>query len=166
MISMISCFAQKKEVPAIIDEDGNLIGIAHKNDFLQEPYASWFSSNYDEYNTNTETINKLKPLLKDVTIKTFMGTWCGDSKDQTPPFYKILEQADFNFKNLELITVDREKSTPKNLQEGFNIEYVPTFIFYKNGKEIGRVVESPMITLEADFLKIISGEPYKHAYED
>jgi len=95
-----------------------------------------------------------------------MGTWCGDSKEQTPIFYKILDAANFNYNNLQLIAVNRGKSTPDNLQEGLNIERVPTFIFYKKGKEIGRFVEFPQETVEADMLKIVSGEPYKHSYEN
>jgi thiol-disulfide isomerase/thioredoxin len=163
---MISCTAQKKETSAIKDKEGNLIGIAHKKDFLQEPYLSWFSSNYDEYKTDISIINNLMPFLENVTVKAFMGTWCEDSQQQTPAFYKILDQAGFDYKNLELITVDREKTTPDNLQEGFSIEYVPTFIFYKNGTEMGRFVEYPRETVEADMLKIVSEETYKHAYED
>ena len=72
----------------------------------------------------------------------------------------------FNYKNLELVAVDRSKKTPDNLQEGFNIIRVPTFIFYKNGEEIGRFVEYPRETVEEDILKIVSGEPYKHSYEE
>jgi len=166
LITTFSCTAQKKEATAIKDASGNLVGIANKDSFLQEPFNEWFTFNYDEYSTEKETINKLKPLLKKVTIKAFMGTWCGDSKEQTPVFYKILDEASFNSNNLEMITVNRSKATPNNLQEGFNIERVPTFIFYKNGKEIGRFVEYPRETVEADILKIVSGEPYKHSYEN
>jgi hypothetical protein len=32
---------------------------------------------------------------------------------------------------------------------------VPTIIFYENGKELGRIVESPEKTLETDILKIL-----------
>ena len=95
-----------------------------------------------------------------------MGTWCGDSQEQTPVFYKILDAADFNYKNLQMVSVDRSKKTPDNLQEGFNIIRVPTFIFYKKGKEIGRFVEYPRESVEADMLKIVSGAAYKHSYED
>ncbi len=165
IIVTVSCTAQKKEVTAVKNEAGNLVGIANKESFLQEPFNAWFSPNYDEYSSNKEVIEKLKPLLKGVNIKAFMGTWCGDSKEQTPAFYKILDEADFNYNNLELITVNRSKETPNNLQEGFNIDRVPTFIFYKEGKEIGRFVEYPRETVEADILKIVSGEPYKHSYE-
>ena len=95
-----------------------------------------------------------------------MGTWCGDSKRETPRFYKIMEDANFVFyKNFKLVTVNRKKKTPDNLQEGLNILRVPTFIFYKNGKEIGRYVEYPRETMEKDILKIVTQKEYKHSYE-
>ena len=78
--------------------------------------------------------------------------------------YKILEMANFDFDNLTLITVNREKKTPKNLQQGLDIERVPTFIFYKEGEEIGRYVEYAVASLEEDMLKIVSGQAYEHAY--
>jgi thiol-disulfide isomerase/thioredoxin len=165
ILSIVSCSARKKEVTTTIDQTGNLIGIANKESFLTEPYNAWFTPNYTTYETNKEVMEKLKPLLKEVTIKGFMGTWCGDSKEQTPILYKILDEAGFNYDHLELITVNRSKSTPDNLQEGFNIERVPTFIMYKNDKEIGRFVEYPRESVEADLLKIVSGQPYKHSYE-
>jgi len=166
LLATIGCTAQKKESTAIIDEAGNLVGVANKDNFLEEPFKDWFTFNYDEYKTDKEIITKLKPHLKNISIKAFMGTWCGDSKEQTPVFYKILDEVGYNYENLELITLNRSKATPDNLQEGFNIERVPTFIFYKNEKEIGRFVEYPRETVEADMLKIVSGEPYKHSYED
>jgi thioredoxin-related protein len=64
-----------------------------------------------------------------------------------------------------MIVLNRAKETPNNLQEGYNITNVPTFIFYKKGKEIGRFVEFPRETLEKGILKIVSGKPYKHSYK-
>lgn len=161
----MSCSAQKNVITAEKDETGNLVGVANKESFLAVPFNAWFTPNYAAYETDKEIIEKLKPLLKDIKITVFMGTWCGDSQEQTPVFYKILDEADFNYDQLRLITVNRSKSTPDNLQKGFNIERVPTFIIYKNDKEIGRFVEYPRETVEADILKIVSGQPYKHSYE-
>ena len=149
-----------------LDANGNLIGITAKSNFLVAPFNDWFNFNYENYELNTETIAMLKPLLKNVTIKAFMGTWCGDSQEQTPVFYKILDASDFQYQNLEMVAVDRTKKTPDNLQEGLNIFRVPTFIFYKNGTEIGRFVEYPRESVEEDMLKIVSGEAYKHSYEN
>ena len=162
---IISCASVPKK-PASKDKDGNLIGVATKKDFQQEPYGSeWFNDFYSYYETDKDIIDQLKPYLKDLQIKAFMGTWCGDSKRETPHFYKILELANFNFNKLELITVNRSKRTPDNLQEGLDIIKVPTFIFYKDGKEIGRFVERVRESLEKDMLKIVSEQNYKHFYD-
>lgn len=95
-----------------------------------------------------------------------MGTWCGDSKRETPMFYKLLDEVGFKEKNLTLITVDRSKSKPEELVSGFNVVRVPTFIFYRGGQEIGRYVERPRESLEKDILKIVTGVPYKHSYDN
>ncbi len=165
-ITIISCSAQKQEVTASKDSSGSLVGIANKDSLLQEPYSNWFTPNYDAYVLDEAIVEKIEPLVRNVTVKAFMGTWCGDSKEQTPVFYKIMDKADFKYKNLELISVNRSKKTPDNLQKGFDIIRVPTFIFYRDGKEIGRFVEYPRESVEADILKIISGEPYKNSYDE
>lgn len=170
IITFFSCGTQKntlvkKTMTAQKDLNGDLIGTANKASFLQAPYQSWFDANFTNYKIDIATTTLLKKHLKGVTIKGFMGTWCGDSKREIPHFYKVMEAAKFNFSNFELITVNRAKKTSDNLQKGFDIFRVPTFIFYKNGKEIGRFVEYPRESMEKDFLKIVSGKPYKHSYE-
>ena len=77
-----------------------------------------------------------------------------------------MDAVNFDYKHLTMIAVNRSKETPDNLQEGYNITNVPTFIFFKKGKEIGRFVEYPRESLEKDVLKIVSGKPYKHSYEE
>jgi thiol-disulfide isomerase/thioredoxin len=146
---------------------GNLVGYATKNDFAQEPYGSeWFNDYYEYYETDKSVINNLKPVLNDITIKGFMGTWCDDSQRETPNFYKILDETGFDYSKLDLVTVNREKKA-NGIEKGYNIERVPTFIFYKNGKEIGRFVEHTVdgATLEHDILQIVTEKGYKHAYE-
>jgi thiol-disulfide isomerase/thioredoxin len=154
-----------KEVNAKKNDRGYLIGIANKESFMDASYKPWFDSRYSEYNTDKEVIAKLKEQINNYTIKGFMGTWCGDSKRGVPRFYKILEETGFDQDYFELITVGRNKKTPDNLQEGFDLLRVPTFIFMKDGKEVGRFVERPRETMEKDILKIVSGEPYKHSYD-
>ena len=172
VLVLTSCSTQQKvtetakKVTAVKNQSGDLIGVANKDSFQEVPYSIWFNKNLNDYSTDATTITALKKELKGVTIKAFMGTWCGDSKRETPRFYKILEQTDFNLNNLELITVDRSKKTPDNLQQGFDIKRVPTFIFYKKGKEIGRYVEYARESLEKDMLKIVSGKAYKHSYDN
>jgi thiol-disulfide isomerase/thioredoxin len=154
-----------REITAKKNEKGYLIGVANKESFSDNSFKGWFDSRYSEYKTEEATINKLTAALKGYTIKGFMATWCGDSKRETPRFYKILDETGFDQNDFELITVNRSKKTPDNLQEGFDVLRVPTFIFYKDGEEVGRYVEYPRETLEKDILKIVTGEPYKHSYD-
>ncbi len=159
-----SSYAQSKE--SSLHETKNLIGIKTKEDFKQQPYAEWFESNYNSYVLDKNLVKKIKGHLNGVTIKAFMGTWCEDSQLETPRFYKLLDSLEFDQNKLIMIAVNRAKQTPDNLEEGLNISYVPTFIFYKKNKEIGRFVEYPRETLENDILNIVSGEHYKHSYEE
>lgn len=159
--------SRTKKLKAVKNKNGHLVGIATRKDLKKEPYGSeWFNDYYSYYETDKTIINSLIPKLEGIKIKAFMGTWCGDSKREVPNFYKILDDALYDLKNLELVTVNRSKKA-KGLEKGYNIIRVPTFIFYKNGKEIGRFVEHTVddATLEYDMLQIVSGKGYKHAYE-
>ncbi|SHJ65470.1 Thiol-disulfide isomerase or thioredoxin [Aquimarina spongiae] len=143
-----------------------LVGKHQRAALEQQPFASWFTTNYEEYTVDTETAAKIAPHLKDISVKAFMGTWCSDSKRETPAFYKIMDEAKFDYNNFELITVTRSKDTPEGFEKGLKIQRVPTFIFYKDGKEVGRYVEFARESLEKDILAILSGQGYKHSYED
>jgi thiol-disulfide isomerase/thioredoxin len=143
-----------------------LLGKANRKGFQMDAFKDWFNTGYEDYKVDTETAEKLKPLLKDVDITVFMGTWCEDSQRETPHFYKILDAANFDESKLTLITVSEEKTTPQGYEEGKNITNVPTIIFYKNDKELGRIVEYPIESLEKDMFAILSGKDYKHAYAE
>jgi hypothetical protein len=77
-----------------------------------------------------------------------------------------LDAADFDESRLTLINVDREKKSPDGEETGLNIHHVPTLIFYKNSSEIGRVIESPIQSLEEDMAAIINGEKYTPNHSD
>ena len=158
---VLNTLAQQSKVTK--NANGDLIGVTSRTDYDQQPYTRWFQRNYDKYSLGQNTIKELKKALKKVTIKGFMGTWCADSRREVPKFYKLLSLTSFDLKNLEMISLNRSKRTPDNLQNGYEIIRIPTFIFYKEGKEIGRFVEYPRETLEQDFLKILTREKYKQS---
>jgi thiol-disulfide isomerase/thioredoxin len=112
-----------------------------------------------------EKIEALKPLLEGVEIVTFLGTWCEDSHLQVPRFVRILEECGYPTEEVHVVYMTRDKVTPQKYEEGLDITNVPTFIFYRNGKELNRIVELPREDLESDMLKILKGEPYRHAFD-
>lgn len=153
----ISQRAPNKEITT--NEDSiMLIGVCNRNGLLKLPYRTWFESQYNNYKVDSKTLSKIGAVPKEVHLLIFMGTWCGDSQTQVPRFYKILDSLNFDESNLALINLNRKKTSPGNEEQGMNIEYIPTFIFIKNNKEIGRIIESPVQSLEEDLYAILSGD--------
>lgn len=136
----------------------NIEGLQSKN------YNNWYKASYNNYQTDGALAEIIQKKLKGYQIKLFLGTWCGDSKREVPRIIKILEQAEYPMKNLELIALDRRKGfykkSPNGEEKGWNIIKIPTVIFIKNGKEVNRITESPIESLEEDMLAILSGETY------
>ena len=95
-----------------------------------------------------------------------MGTWCRDSKREVPRIYRILDAVSFDKSRLTLINLDRTKSSPKGKEESLNIHHVPTLILYRSGIEIGRIIESPIKSLEKDIAAILTDESYTPNYSD
>lgn len=154
-------------IPDVEEEGSNiLVGKANRKGLEQAPFNEWFTEGYTTYQPDPEVIEKLKPQLKDVSIKVFMGTWCEDSQREIPHLYKILDTTGFNENNFSLVTVTQAKDTPQGLEKGLEIDYVPTIILYRNGEEVGRFVEYAQETLEKDLLAIASGADYKHPYAE
>ncbi len=168
MISESRSLGTKEKINDTIPYEDSvmLLGKANRKGFQMDAFKDWFNTGYEDYKIDSETLEELKPLLKDVTITVFMGTWCEDSQRETPHFYKILDEVNFDESKLTLITVSEEKTTPQGFEEGKNITNVPTILFYKNEKELGRIVEYPIESLEKDMLAILSGKEYKHAYAE
>ena len=155
-----------------IDKNGReiLLGKIDKSGLTQNSFAKWFTPNYDKYNVDAETLNSIKKDLKKYTITAFMGTWCGDSKREVPKFFKVLEAADFPMKQLTFVAVDNArtnyKKSPTGEEKGLNIKRVPTYIFYLKGKEVGRIIEDPIVSLEKDIKAIITGKDYVPNYAE
>ncbi len=172
-VFMTACNSQKStvaqsettETTAPAAQPEMLTGPAERSQLERGAFGEWFNPFYASYRVDESRVDELKPLLKEVDITLFMGSWCGDSKRETPRIYKIFDAVDKAY-DVELITVDRSKTTPQGLEEGKDIKRVPTLILSKDGKELGRIVEYPIESLEADMLKILKGKPYKHAYAD
>lgn len=121
-------------------------------------FKTVYDNQYPDYSPDSLTINKMKPLVEGLKVTIVLGTWCGDSKLQVPHFLKIMDQSGVKEQDIRLICVDGHKKTENGLTDDMSIERVPTFIISKNGKELGRIVESPKTTLENDFLSIVSAK--------
>jgi|TARA_R110002110_G_scaffold64434_10_gene178056 thiol-disulfide isomerase/thioredoxin len=169
--TLILCTAHAQPFNKEVTIEGKnpiLLGKINKEILSTNTYVDWFLKNYDAYQPESTYITILKEKLPEYTITAFFGSWCGDSKEQLPPFYKILDEAKFPLERLTVVGVSRErdayKQSPGGEEEGLNIHRVPTFIFYKDGIEVNRIVEQPIATLEHDMSMLLQNESYIPKY--
>lgn len=146
------------------EQQNMIVGKFKKEDLQEGQYATWFNAGYEEYSPSEEAMETIKNNISEYEIVGIMGTWCPDSRREVPHFFKILDEAGYNLDKLTMIGVDRSKSTPENLEEGYEMTRVPTFIFMKDGKEVNRYVEYAREDMDSDIAAIVSGEDYTNSY--
>jgi thiol-disulfide isomerase/thioredoxin len=135
-------------------------GYFDRNLFATPPLNDWFKVEYDNYKPDKKTIKTLlRKVPDDVSIIIVMGSWCPDSRREVPRFYKICDLIGIKPDAIIGIAVDRAKTTNDMHMGHLQIEKVPTFIFYRNDKEIGRIIETPTQLLEKDLLEILRKKP-------
>ena len=157
MLSTLVVAQNKNKV--IVDDKLNkkvLVGPCDRKGLESEVFIEYFQKEYKAYNIDSSAVARIKDFKKGVKVVTVMASWCHDSKMQVPRFYKIVDEAGIRESKLTLIAVDRAKTAGDTDISGLDVERVPTFIFYKKGREIGRIVESPTSSLEKDILLILT----------
>jgi hypothetical protein len=112
---------------------------------------------YAQYMVDLSLLGVLKEKLGDgLKIDVYLGLWCSDSKNNVPVFMKIIDALGEDNLPVNYYTVERKASKDvKYYVEDLKVERVPTFIFYRNGQEIGRIVENPQKSIIEDFIEII-----------
>lgn len=164
IISSLAAAAQ-----TVAEKPKILYGVCTKDSLLAEPFSKWYNSGYDSYQPNSETVLSLKKQNTDnISIEIFFGTWCGDSKREVPRFLKLLNNLSFPDKKVKLVALgggdSLTKQSPGHEEAGKGIFRVPSFIIYRNGVEINRINEFPVLSLEKDLLSILSNQPYSPNY--
>lgn len=167
----ITTIASTPPAASYTDDKGNtiLLGIHSQQSLEQAPFATWFSKNYLDYTVDSATARLLKPLVKNKTFQIFLGTWCGDSKREVPRMLKILSYAGVRSSQIQLIMVDNRdsvyKQSPGHEESGKSIHRVPTLLINEKGKEINRIVEYPVVSLEKDLLSMLTSSSYQPHYK-
>lgn len=118
-----------------------LKGLISRSDIQNDTAFKWFNENMKYGQADAAAIAALKKHTADITFVVFGGTWCEDSQNLLPVFYRLVDKSGFPDSSITLIGVDRPKTTLYNLHKVFNITKAPTFIVMYQGKEIGRIEE-------------------------
>ena len=122
------------------------------------------SPDNESYTPSSDAVVALSTSLDSVDVEVYLGTWCSDSTRDVPRLNRVLDDAGFSLDRLEMIALsDRPgefKLSPAGKDRERLLHRTPTIVISRDGREIGRIVQNPVESLEEDMLAIASGEPY------
>lgn len=145
---MLSACAQNLH---IADETEHHVGAISPNQLLTRYQP--FQQEYKRYAVADNQTLSLDHAPEGIEIDVYFGTWCHDSQREVPRLIKILEKYDAISVNLIALNYEKNEPTGKAKQAG--IQFTPTIIVKRQGKEIGRIVERPVIDLVTDLNELI-----------
>lgn len=132
-----------------------LIGPCSYEAFTDTNFGWWYQAGYNDYEINESAIDDLNPNPEEIAITVVLGTWCSDSRREFPHFAKLMDLIGFPREKIKIIAVNRAKVTEGDDVAELDIKFVPTFIVYRSGIEIGRIVETPTASIEEDLVEIL-----------
>jgi len=118
-----------------------LKGLLSRSDIENDTAFKWFKDNMKFGQADAAAVAAFKQHAQDIQLVVFGGTWCEDTQNLLPVFYRLIDKSGFPDSSITLIGVDRPKTTLYDLHKAFNVTKAPTFIVMKDGKEVGRVEE-------------------------
>jgi thiol-disulfide isomerase/thioredoxin len=140
------------------DEETYPTGKINRSIFFNKTNKEVYEPEYEKYVPNADAVKYIKGKKGKFQIKMVMGFWCDDSKLYVPRLLKTLEEAKWDTEDneqLKIFGVDTNKQAGFEGFKNLNIVKVPTIIVYYNDREIGRIEESPKVSVEEDLVKIM-----------
>ncbi len=131
-------------------------------DKLFETVPVWRSL-MESYEPKPEAVAALKASDKPAAVTVVLGSWCPDSKNYVPKMLKALSAAGNDRLQVKVIGIDNQFHEPMDTIQQRRIVNVPTVIVEREGREVGRIVETPAAeTMEEDLAAILKGKPNTH----
>jgi hypothetical protein len=157
MLSFMSTAFGQEINRVVFDERAQkevLKGYCDREGLQSTVWVDLFEQEYTLYQPKMDLIFYFAAKLRETEIVITLGTWCGDSKEHVPAFFKILDVAGYDYAKLSMIALDRNFDSGEAGIRPYDTEKVPTFIFYSGGVELGRIIETPEESLEQHMLTI------------
>jgi hypothetical protein len=114
-----------------------------------------FRAAYEQYQPSLAEINAVK-LLSGKSLLILFGTWCHDSAREVPKLLKLIDLSTVELESLSLHGFNYNKQGPTNLQQQYDLKYLPTIILLQGEVELGRIVEKPILSLGKDLASFVT----------
>jgi len=134
-------------------------------DSLKEPFKKKFLAHMQTYQLQMQIVDQLKTRANDFMILVFSASWCKDCSQYIPVLALIAGRTGLDVRVFGGLKRDPLSHTskwriPPSPSEvlAFGVDRIPLIIIFDlNGREIGRIVESPKRypTLEQELYEII-----------
>lgn len=140
------------------DADGNkvIVGQMDMQQLANDSAFSWFYTGVNKYKPNQQLIKYISAYRDSFDVVVFAGTWCLDTRQWLPPFYRVMMASSYPMDRIHLYGVDHDLHALNDEAQNYHVTKTPTFLFLRKGKEIGRIEEQPKSTsIESDIVAII-----------
>ncbi|MFQ6604163.1 MAG: TlpA family protein disulfide reductase [Fidelibacterota bacterium] len=155
LLFIVLAMGQDQDSSASVMDEEKILGMCTISDITSGYHGKWYNKEFAEYEVDTFALRPVQEILGEIQIVLVFGTWCSDSRREVPRFLKILDSLEYPKNSLTLVAVDRDKIMDPESGYHFTIDRVPTIIFLMQGIELGRIVETPDESLEADMAAIL-----------
>lgn len=133
--------------------DQEIVGPVSREDILEHSPA--WADDAAAYEPDPDAVEKLRGLPREARIEVYFGSWCSDSAAHVPAFFKLLDLVDTPLLRVSYIGLPRAKEQRTPYCGDREITRIPTFIVFVDGREAGRIVETPERSVEADLVRIL-----------
>jgi thiol-disulfide isomerase/thioredoxin len=124
---------------------------------VEEAVPEWVQAEV-EASPEPAAVQALASVPPGAEVTVFLGTWCGDSRREVSRLWKALDAAGGTVPfAISYIGIDEDKKEPAAQVGAAGIQYVPTLIVRRDGREVGRIVESAPHGVERDLAALLDG---------
>ena len=157
LLLLLAACTPKNGLMITKDKDGSkmLVGTSSKTTLMNDKAFGWFMEGYDKYKPQSTAVKTINQQASSIRIEVYGGTWCSDTHDLLPGFYKVMDAAKVTDAQITLHLVNRDKKTKDGSAEKYNIINVPTFIVFKGNVQLGKIVESAKVSVEDDIAAML-----------
>lgn len=154
---LAACSLHQVQAPEVKKEKPVLVGVVERA-AVEGVVPDWIEA---EVSSGIEpaAAAALAGVAPGAEVQIFFGTWCGDSRREVSRLWRALDEiggeAPFP---MRFIAVDRAKAEPAAEVAGIDLRYVPTFVVRRDGREVGRIIETSPHGIERDLLDLLTGK--------
>ncbi|TWW01775.1 thioredoxin family protein [Chitinophaga pinensis] len=120
---------------------------------MNDSAFAWFYTGVNGYQPNDNMLNYIKDNRGKFNIVAVVGTWEDQSRQLLPALYKIMILG--GSPDEQVLTYGADEKMQTSAPQDYKIKKLPTFILFREGKEIGRLNGEVGESLESDMARIL-----------